>query len=196
MIKEIFLIVGLGNPGAEYSRTRHNIGFMFIDCLTNKLGLPEFKEKFDALCSDITLNNNKIIVIKPQTYMNLSGKSVQQFVSFYKIKTENVFVIHDDLDLKIHDVRIKFAGSSSGHNGIKNIDSLIKNEYWRIRIGIGRPENNENIKDYVLSDFNKQELTEFNEIFEIISNHIEDLLLAENPKAQVISDIKSDINAR
>ena len=193
---EIFLIVGLGNPGTEYEKTRHNVGFMFVDYLANRLGFPEFKEKFDALYSDCVINNLKLIIVKPQTYMNSSGKSVQQFVSFYKISTKNVFVIHDDLDIKVQDVRIKFSGSSGGHNGIKNIDSMIGSEYWRIRIGIGRPENKEiNISDYVLSKFDKETLTKLGNVFAAVADHFDELLTTESPKTKPISDIRTKLTS-
>ena len=126
--------------------------------------------------------------------MNLSGQAVQQFVSFYKIETENIFVIHDDIDIKQNNIRIKFGGSSGGHNGIKNIDSLIGNNYWRIRIGVGRPENKDiPINDYVLSTIPEQQLENNNKIFKIISKNIEELI-TNNDKTKIINNVKSEIN--
>ena len=192
----IYLIVGLGNPGIQYSKTVHNIGFLFVDYLASSLDFPEYKQdkKFNALYTEKIINGNKYIIIKPQTYMNLSGQAVQQFVSFYKIETENIFVIHDDIDIKQNNIRIKFGGSSGGHNGIKNIDSLIGNNYWRIRIGVGRTENKDiPINDYVLSTIPEQQLENNNKIFKIISKNIEELI-TNNDKTKIINNVKSEIN--
>lgn len=193
----IYLIVGLGNPDIQYLKTVHNIGFLFVDYLVSFLAFPEYKlhSKFNALYTEKVINNNKFIIIKPQTYMNLSGQAVQQFVSFYKIKIENIFVIHDDIDLKPNNIRIKQGGSSGGHNGIKNIDLMLgNNNYWRIRIGVGRPDNEKiSISDYVLSNISDDQINNNNKIFGIISNNIENLLTS-NDKIKVINDIKSEIN--
>lgn len=193
----IYLIVGLGNPDIQYIKTVHNIGFLFVDYLVSFLAFPEYKlhSKFNALYTEKIINNNKFIIIKPQTYMNLSGQAVQQFVSFYKIKIENVFVIHDDIDIKPNNVRIKQGGSSGGHNGIKNIDLMLgTNNYWRIRIGVGRPENNSiPISDYVLSNISNDQIENNNKIFGIISNNMEELVTSNN-KAEIISNIKSEVN--
>ena len=192
----IYLIVGLGNPGIQYSKTVHNIGFLFVDYLVSSLDFPEYKhdKKFNALYTEKIINSNKFIIIKPQTYMNLSGQAVQHFVSFYKIETENIFVIHDDIDLKPNNIKIKIGGSSGGHNGIKNIDSLIGNNYWRIRIGVGRPYNKEiPINDYVLSTIPEKQLENNNKIFEIISKNIEELV-TNTDKIKIINNIKSEID--
>ena len=127
MFATIYLIVGLGNPGIQYEKTHHNMGFLFVDYLKKTLGFPEYKTRFDALYTEGDISENKVIIIKPQIYMNSSGYVVQQFKSFYKIPSKNVFVIHDDLDFKSCEVKIKFAGSSGGHNGIRNIDKLVNN---------------------------------------------------------------------
>lgn len=192
----IYLIVGLGNPGIQYAKTVHNAGFMFVDYLASSLDFPEFKlhTKFDALYTEKIIDGNKFIIIKPQTYMNLSGRAVQQFVSFYRIKPENVLVAHDDIDLKKNHIKIKLGGSSGGHNGIKNIDELIGNSYWRIRIGVGRPENTEmDVRNYVLSNIPEEQIGNNNKIFEIISNNIKDLI-TNTDKTKVINKIKSEIN--
>ena len=193
----IYLIVGLGNPDLQYSKTIHNIGFLFVDYLVSSLAFPEYKlhSKFNALYTEKIINNNKFIIIKPQTYMNLSGQAVQQFVSFYKIKIENIFVIHDDIDLKPNNIRIKQGGGSGGHNGIKNIDLMIgTNNYWRIRIGVGRPENNKiPINEYVLSNISNDQIENNKKIFEIISNNMEELVTSNN-KAEIINNIKSAVN--
>ncbi|MCL2369226.1 MAG: aminoacyl-tRNA hydrolase [Alphaproteobacteria bacterium] len=143
------LIVGLGNPGVKYEQTRHNVGFMAID----KFGVRSlefevnWRKEHDALVAKTQLQtlNSKLLTIlaKPQTFMNLSGKAVQALMAFYKIPLENIIVIHDDIDLKLGDVRTKTGGGDGGHNGLKSITAAIGNNYKRIRIGVGRPNSNQ-----------------------------------------------------
>lgn len=198
LVTAIYLIVGLGNPGIQYSKTIHNVGFMFVDYLASSLGFPEYKQhkKFNALYTEKIINGNKFIIIKPQTYMNLSGQAVKQCVDYYQIKTDNIFVIHDDIDLKPNNIKIKITGSSGGHNGIKNIDLMLgTNNYWRIRIGVGRPENkNIQVSDHVLSNISENQLQNNNEIFNIITENLEDLVTSID-KTKIINDIKSRINS-
>ncbi len=193
----IYLIVGLGNPDSQYIKTVHNIGFMFVDYLATLLGFPEYtvNKKFNTLITDKVINNNKIIIIKPQTYMNLSGVAVKKVKDYYNIQTKNILVIHDDIDLKLNKIKIKFGGSSGGHNGIKNIDEMLgTNEYWRIRIGADRPANKEiSISDYVLSNIPDNQLQNNNRIYEIVGQNIEELLTSDN-KSQIINNINSEIN--
>ena len=193
----IYLIVGLGNSGIQYSKTVHNIGFMCVDYLVSSMGFPAYKQdkKFNALYTEKIINGNKFIIIKPQKFMNLSGQAVQQFVSFYKIKIENIFVIHDDIDIKQNKIKIKLGGTSGGHNGIKNIDLMLgTNNYWRIRIGVGRPENQEiAINDYVLSNIPDEQIKKNEKIFEVIANNMEELVTS-NDKQQVINNIMSKIS--
>ncbi|MBR1413704.1 MAG: aminoacyl-tRNA hydrolase [Bacilli bacterium] len=147
------LIVGLGNPGKDYENTRHNIGFMVID---NYVGSVNWKEKYNALYTEQIINGEKIVFVKPLTYMNLSGNSVIQFVNFYKIAPGDIIVIQDDLDLPLGKVRIKNNSSSGGHNGIKSIiDRLGTNSFIRIKIGISNTIYD--TKDYVLGKFNNEE---------------------------------------
>lgn len=127
------LIVGLGNPGGEYSRTRHNVGFMAVDALAGPDA--EWKKQKNSLVA----KSGKTIFAKPQTFMNLSGPAVLALMTFYKAPLENLVVIHDDIDLNLGDVRQKVGGGSAGHNGIKSIDAAVGNGYRRIRIGVGRP---------------------------------------------------------
>lgn len=149
------LIIGLGNPSKEYENTRHNIGFMVLD---NYLGNITWQQKFNALYTSISINNEKIYFIKPLTYMNLSGDSVKEFVNFFKIEIKDILVIHDDLDLPLGSYRIKVNSSSGGHNGVKSlIERLGTNNFARLKIGISK-SNKENIKDYVLGHFSKEEI--------------------------------------
>ena len=169
------LIVGLGNPGKEFANTRHNIGFMVIDHFTNN---NSWKEKWNALYQELKINNEKVLLIKPLTYMNLSGKSVIEFVNFYKINLEDILIIQDDLDLEVGYYRLKINSSSGGHNGIKSIiEKLNSNAFARLKIGIS---NNKNIdtKDYVLGKFSKEELKMFDDLYlifnEVITSFITD----------------------
>ncbi len=134
-----FLVVGLGNPGAQYQRTRHNVGFMAVDSL---VGLDAtWRSEKDALTARVDIDGRRVIFVKPQTFMNNSGVAVQALMNFYKIPIENLVVIHDDMDIPVGDCREKIGGGSAGHNGIKSIDAHVGAEYRRIRIGISHPRN-------------------------------------------------------
>jgi len=163
------LIVGLGNPGNEYKNTRHNVGFMAIDYLAPKDA--NWKKEKNALTVRTEIDGVNVILVKPQTFMNNSGDAVGPLMTFYKIPLENIIVIHDDMDLKLGNVREKVGGSSAGHNGIKSIDSAIGNEYRRIRIGIGHPHDFEspiNPADWVLGNFDAEQLKQIKSVIESI----------------------------
>ena len=178
----MFLIVGLGNPGLDYAYTRHNVGFMFIDYLAYELGFPDFRTRFNSLYTEKSFEYNaKVILQKPQTYMNNSGNAVSQLVTFYKIEPQNIFVVHDDLDMCPMQLRIKFGGSAGGHNGLRDIEKVIGRDYWHIKVGIGRPIERTQVANYVLSAFYKDELTILkSKIFALVADHIEELLFTEN----------------
>ena len=152
-----FLIIGLGNPGPDYENTRHNIGFNAIDLIAEHFDFPSFSNKFSSLVSSKIIDSNKITLLKPQTYMNLSGQSASQIIHFYKISLKDVIVIHDDLDLKLAQVKMKIAGGSGGHNGIKSIDQHLGINYYRIRLGIGKPVTQQDISKFVLNKFSQEE---------------------------------------
>jgi PTH1 family peptidyl-tRNA hydrolase len=154
----MYLIVGLGNPGTKYQNTRHNIGFMAIDHMIQRFSLPTEEKKFNGLVSRGDINGTKIVCLKPQTYMNLSGQSVAKAMAFYKIPLERVIVLHDDIDLKPNTLKIKQGGGAGGHNGLKHIDQLCGKNYHRIRLGVGRPANPKfDVSRYVLASFDKNE---------------------------------------
>lgn len=134
-----FLVVGLGNPGAQYVNTRHNVGFMAVDALAGENA--SWKSEKNALTARVDINGNRVIFVKPQTFMNNSGVAVAALMTFYKIPLENIVVIHDDMDIPVGDCREKIGGGSAGHNGIRSIDAHIGREYRRIRIGIGHPRD-------------------------------------------------------
>lgn len=148
------LIVGLGNPGKDYNLTRHNIGFMILD---NYLPKMDWKEKFLGLYCTSIINNEKVVFLKPQTFMNLSGNSVLECASFFKINPQDILVIHDDLDLEFGKIRLKKSSSSGGHNGIKSIIGCLNTDlFCRFKFGISKNKNS-STKDYVLGRFSKEE---------------------------------------
>ena len=170
------LIVGLGNPGKEYENTRHNIGYIFIDSLADKLGISIDKKKFNGLYTEAVINNEKVLLVKPLSYMNLSGEVVEKFVNFYKIDINDILIINDDLDLDVGRVRLRFKGSSGGHNGLKNIALHLKTEdFKRLKIGIS---NNKLIdtKDYVLGKFTKEDKEIINNLKDKIVNLLMDFV--------------------
>ncbi len=146
----MLLIVGLGNPGKQYENTRHNIGFKVIDELIYDFGARDVsKNSFQGKL----YKTSNILFLKPTTFMNLSGNSVQIVKNFYKIELEDIVVIHDDIDLPFSALRFKNGGSHGGHNGLRSIDSMIGKEYNRVRMGVGKPEHKSQVVDYVLGDF-------------------------------------------
>lgn len=171
------LIVGLGNPGKEYDNTRHNIGFMCIDkyCESKKIKIE--KQKFNGLYVEKIINNEKIIFLKPQCYMNLSGEVILKFMNFFKINVEDILIINDDMDLDIGIYKLKSKGSSGGHNGLKNIElNLNSQEYKRLKIGIGKDQNIQT-KDYVLGKIDRESMEIYNKIFLIANNIIDDFFI-------------------
>ncbi len=153
----MYVIVGLGNPGLKYSQSRHNVGFMCMDFLSEKLGIKIDKIKFKALIGEGNYNGEKVILVKPQTFMNLSGESVQAIVNFYKVPHQNLFVVYDDIDIDLGKLRIRKQGSSGTHNGMRNIIYLLGfDDFPRFRIGVSKPQNMD-LADFVLSGFSKEE---------------------------------------
>lgn len=154
-MNNLFLIAGLGNPGRQYANTRHNVGFDTIDLLSNKLGIKVTKLKCKALIGEGIINGKKIILAKPQTFMNLSGESIRDIVSWYKVNLQNTIIIYDDIDLPLGKLRIRSKGSSGTHNGMRSVIYQIQSdEFPRIRIGIGRPPEGWELADFVLGRFN------------------------------------------
>lgn len=164
---DTFLIIGLGNPGREYLNTRHNIGFMLIDRVTIRLNAHGMKMQSNAIVISAHYEERKIILAKPQTYMNLSGQSVQGLLHFYKIPFENLIVAHDDLDLPFGALRIRPTGGPGGQRGMAStIEKLGTQDFPRLRLGIGRPPGRMDAKDYVLQDFSKDELKTLPEVLD------------------------------
>lgn len=162
----MYLIVGLGNPGTEYRFNRHNVGFLMADILHQTYGTSDFqKNKWQGLMAEGSINGHKVLFLKPQTYMNLSGPAVSGPANFYKIPLENIIVIHDELDIPPADVRVKKGGGNGGHNGLKSIDAHLGKDYWRLRIGIGHPGVKAMVSGYVLSNLPQKELPLYDELF-------------------------------
>lgn len=152
------LVVGLGNPGPKYRNNRHNIGFMAADEIVRRHGLSAPRTKFQGDVSEGEIGDEKILVLKPATFMNESGRSVGEAVRFYKLQTENVFVIYDEIDLAAAKIRVKQGGGHAGHNGLRSIDAHLSDKnYWRVRLGIGHPGEKSQVSNHVLGDFSKQD---------------------------------------
>ncbi len=168
------LIVGLGNPGKEYENTRHNIGFQTLDLFAEKLGVSISKSKFNGLYAEVSISSEKVILLKPQSYINLSGEVIRKFIDFYQIPIENILIIHDDLDLPVGIYKIKQKGSSGGHNGLKNIELHLKTqEYKRIKIGISNNKEMDT-KDYVLGKLSVSEQKQLREVQNTVLDILDD----------------------
>jgi PTH1 family peptidyl-tRNA hydrolase len=176
----LYLVVGLGNPGKKYEKNRHNVGFMVVERLARSHGLPDFKEKFSAVWTkgEVAVGGGRhpIALLEPQTFMNLSGDSVQPAAAFLKVEPSHVIVVHDELDLPWKDVRVKVGGGHAGHNGLRSIiQRLGSPEFVRVRVGVGRPPAGfkGDVADYVLSDFDAIERAELPDVVDRASTAIE-----------------------
>ncbi|MBI4922049.1 MAG: aminoacyl-tRNA hydrolase [Devosia nanyangense] len=149
------LIVGLGNPGDKYRNNRHNIGFMAADAIASRHGFPPFREKFKGVIAEGTIGGEKVLILKPLTFMNSSGDSVESVAQFYKLAPADITVIYDEIDLIPGKVRIKTGGGNGGHNGLRSIDPRIGTDYRRVRLGVGHPGHKEAVMHWVLGDFSK-----------------------------------------
>jgi PTH1 family peptidyl-tRNA hydrolase len=149
------LIVGLGNPGDKYKLNRHNIGFLAVDAIARRHGFPPFREKFQGLLSEGTIDGQKVMLLKPQTFMNSSGDSVQKVAKFYQLTAADISVLYDELDLAPGKTRVKVGGGNGGHNGLRSIDPQIGLNYRRVRLGIGHPGHKDAVMHHVLGDFSK-----------------------------------------
>jgi peptidyl-tRNA hydrolase, PTH1 family len=166
------LLVGLGNPGADYQATRHNIGFMAADEIVRRYALSPWGKKFQGLVSTGMIGTEKVVVLKPMTFMNLSGQSVQAAMGFYKLPLSAVTIFHDDLDLPPGKVRIKQGGGAGGHNGLKSCDSHLGPDYWRIRLGIGHPGDKALVHNYVLGPFAKSDAIWLDPLIKDLANDL------------------------
>ncbi|MBY0502059.1 MAG: aminoacyl-tRNA hydrolase [Alphaproteobacteria bacterium] len=178
----MYLLVGLGNPGLEHAQNRHNVGFMCIDEIRKSYGFSSDKPKFSGFLAEGQIDHKKVYLFKPLTYMNRSGRSVAEAARFFKIPSEHVFVFHDDLDLAPGKIRVKKGGSHGGHNGLKDLDTHIGRDYWRVRIGIGRPLHKGAVTSYVLSNFSKDEYVWLDPLLSLLADEAH-LVMTSNPES-------------
>lgn len=184
------LIVGLGNPGREYELTRHNIGFMAINELAKRWNISLNEQKFKGLFGAGFVNGEKVILLKPLTYMNLSGESIRPLMDYYKIDVEDFVVLYDDLDIPVGKLRLRMKGSAGGHNGVKStISHLGTQEFQRIRMGIDRPKNGMKVVDYVLGRFTSEEIPDVNHSIEKAADACEEWL--NKPFLQIMNTFNS-----
>lgn len=173
----MYLIVGLGNPESDYSRTRHNMGFDVINKISEKYAIKVNKTKFKALYGNGEINGEKVILVKPQTYMNLSGEAVQEFVHFYKIENEKILIIYDDIDTIPGKIRIRKFGGPGTHNGMKSIvQCLNSQDFMRIRVGIGMPEFKDDLINYVIGHISDNEYDELQAGVKLAADAVEEIL--------------------
>jgi peptidyl-tRNA hydrolase, PTH1 family len=165
------LLVGLGNPGAEYVRHRHNIGFMAVDAIRSRHGLPPWRRRFHGVAAEGELAGERVVLLLPGTFMNDSGLAVAEAAHFYKIGTGDIVVFHDEIELPPGKVRVKTGGGNAGHNGLRSISSHVGNDYRRVRIGVGHPGVKELVHNHVLSDFAKAERPWVEAVCDIIAEN-------------------------
>ena len=179
----MYMIAGLGNPGKEYNNTRHNIGFAFIDALAQEYDINVMDVKLKALTGKGMIGGQKVLLVKPLTFMNLSGESVREAADFYKVDPEHIIVIYDDISLDVGQLRIRKKGSAGGHNGIKNIIAhLGTQEFPRIKVGVGDKPPRMDLADYVLSRFSKEDREKMEQAFKDAAEAVE-VMIAEGPDA-------------
>ncbi|WAC07799.1 MAG: aminoacyl-tRNA hydrolase [Thermodesulfobacteriota bacterium] len=180
----MWLIVGLGNPGRKFKFTRHNIGFRVIDQLSKELSIPLDKKRMMALWGKGSWEEQKVILAKPQTFMNLSGEAVVRFKNFFRIETDKVIIIHDDLDLNFGQMKIRNKGGDAGNKGLKSIiQSLGESEFIRVRLGISRPEKKGEGRNYVLADFDEQEKKKLNILINQATEAVKTIMLESTAQA-------------
>jgi PTH1 family peptidyl-tRNA hydrolase len=168
----VLLLVGLGNPGARYAGNRHNIGFMAADLIVRRHGFSPWRKRFQGEAAEGTLDGEKVLVLKPQTFMNNSGQSVGEAMNFYKLTPDDVVVLYDEIDLAPGKVKVKKGGGAAGHNGIRSIDAHIGPDFWRVRLGVGHPGDKSRVHGYVLSDFSKAEDAWLEKLLDAVSDAI------------------------
>lgn len=190
----MWLFAGLGNPGAKYANNRHNVGFMLLDYAAQKYeSFGSFRSKFEAQITEGKINNAKVLFVKPQTYMNLSGQSVVKAAHFYKITPDRIVIFHDEVDLPPGEIRIKKGGGNAGHNGLKSVQSSLGTaDFWRVRIGVGRSPMGGDVSNHVLGDFSAQDREWLENAIEKMTKHMPDIL-SGNPETYT-KNMKTKIN--
>jgi PTH1 family peptidyl-tRNA hydrolase len=188
----MLLIVGLGNPGADYQRHRHNVGFVAVDAIHRRHGFPPWRRRFHSEISEGTLAGRKVLLLKPQTYMNESGRAVREAVYFYKIDPKDIVVIHDEVDLPPGKTRMKAGGGTAGHNGLRSIGPAIGEDFRRLRIGVGHPGYKDAVPHYVLHDFPKADHEWLLPLIDAIAEHAP--LLAEDKDSTFANRLHGALN--
>ena len=187
------LFVGLGNPGEKYSANRHNIGFLALDRIAERHGFGPWRKKFQGLVSEGTIGTDRVLLLKPETYMNESGRSVGDAQRFLKIPLSDVYVFHDELDLAPGKVKVKAGGGNAGHNGLRSISAHLDNDYKRVRLGIGHPGSKDAVVYYVLNDFAKSERGWLSDLLDAVSDAAP--FLAKGDDARFLSDVAKTLYA-
>ena len=177
----MLLIVGLGNPGARYAGNRHNIGFLAVEAIAREIAAPPFRKKFQGEACEGKIGSARLLLLKPDTYMNESGRSVAEAARFLKIAPADIIVLHDELDLAPGKMRIKVGGGNAGHNGLRSISAHMGNDYKRVRLGIGHPGDKAQVQNYVLNDFGKAERAWVETLCDAIARNVD--LLAKGDDA-------------
>ena len=187
-----YIVVGLGNPGLQYEKTRHNAGFILIDSLAQKYSVRVDRAKYKALTAEATIGGKRVLLMKPQTFMNLSGESVGEAVRFYKLDTSHVIVLSDDISLEVGKLRVRRKGSAGGHNGLKSIgEHLGSDDYPRLKIGVGqKPHPDYDLASWVLSNFSSEEYKKLSELGETVSVGVEKMILGDIDAAMQICNKK------
>lgn len=178
----MLLLAGLGNPGPRYANNRHNIGFMAVDEIVRRHSFSPWRSRFQADCAEGTLAGEKVLALKPQTYMNESGRAVGEALRFYKLTPQQVIVLYDEIDLAPGKVRVKLGGGSGGHNGIRSLEAHIGKAFWRVRLGIGHPGHKELVHNHVLSDFTKADKVWVEKLLDAVASEIIALIEGDAPR--------------
>lgn len=181
------LIVGLGNPGEKYARNRHNVGFLALDRIAGKHGFPAWRKRFQGLTTEATIGGERVVLLKPDTYMNESGRSVGEAARFLKIAAADIVVLHDELDLIPGKVKIKTGGGNAGHNGLRSISAHLGNDYVRVRIGIGHPGSKDAVIHFVLHDFAKADAVWLEPLLDAVADAAP--RLAAGDQARFLTDV-------
>jgi PTH1 family peptidyl-tRNA hydrolase len=190
----MLLFVGLGNPGARYAGNRHNIGFIVLDALARAHHAGPWRKRFQGDATEVVIGEERIILLKPETFMNESGRAVNEAMRFYKIDLKDVFVFHDELDLTAAKVRVKLGGGNAGHNGLRSITAHCGNEYHRIRLGIGHPGHKDAVHGFVLSDFSRAERDWVDDLCGAMADSA--ILLARHEDASFLNKVHLAMTAR
>lgn len=191
----MILIAGLGNPGKEYENTRHNVGFLTIDKIAEEVGVKITKKGFQSLYNLGQFEESKILLLKPQTYMNNSGNALREAREFYKIDTDKIIVIHDEMDLPLGRIKLKKDGGSAGHNGIKSIiPNIGSDNFARVRVGVGKPYDKNNVIKHVLSGFSKEERQQLPQVIESARDSVFAIIVSGIEKAMNEFNIRAEKN--